>query len=59
MEQSKVLRLKDVMVLTRVSKSQIYRLMAAGEFPHPKKHGRVSFWVREEVDKWVLNILEG
>lgn len=59
MEQSKVLRLKDVMVLTRISKSQIYRLMAEGGFPHPRKLGRVSFWVREEVDNWVSNILKG
>lgn len=47
------LRLPDVLSRTRLSRSQIYRLEAAGRFPrHVKLGDAVSAWVESEVDQW-------
>jgi len=41
---------------TGLKKSQIYELIARGEFPAPVKLGkRASAWRSDEVDRWINN----
>jgi prophage regulatory protein len=47
-------RLPSVKARTGLSRSEIYRRIAAGDFPHPVKLGeRASAWSATEVDRWI------
>lgn len=35
-----------------VSKATLYRMIAAGKFPKPRKLGHRSIWVEEDVCRW-------
>lgn len=49
-----LLRLPDVMRRVGLSRSELYRRIASGEFPRPVKLGaRASGWVEAEVTAWV------
>ena len=53
---SQVLKLKDVVAITSLSRSTIYRLASSGEFPRPIKLAcHASGWLREDVENW-LNV---
>jgi excisionase family DNA binding protein len=47
------LRLKDVMARVGLRVSTIYRYVATGGFPKPRKFGRSSLWVTAEVNEWI------
>lgn len=48
-----ILRLPDVMRLTGLGRSTIYRLLAAGQFPSPVQLSvRAVGWRRSDVDHW-------
>lgn len=53
-ETSKTLiRLPQVQAIIPYSRSTIYSLIAAGDFPPPVKLGRrASAWVKTEVEAW-------
>lgn len=47
------LRLKDVVRITGLSRSCVYREVARGAFPAPcRLSERTSAWVSSEVDQW-------
>lgn len=47
------LRLREVCRLTGLSRSQIYRLQATGQFPsHVKPSPATSAWIDVEVAQW-------
>jgi prophage regulatory protein len=47
------LRLPDVMRVTRLGRSTIYRLVADGTFPKPVQLApRAVAWRREDIDGW-------
>ena len=49
-----ILRIQDVIAVTRLSRSTIYRLIQAGKFPKPiKLTERASGWRYEAVDQWL------
>ncbi|WP_271013923.1 helix-turn-helix transcriptional regulator, partial [Pseudomonas aeruginosa] len=53
--QPALLRLPHVCAQVALSKSQIYRLIRAGEFPAPVRLGANSVaWPAEQVGAWVL-----
>ncbi len=41
----------------RVSKSNLYRLLEAGELPPPIKIGRRSYWSEAEIDAYIADKL--
>ncbi|MEW6703907.1 MAG: AlpA family transcriptional regulator [Pseudomonadota bacterium] len=48
-----ILRLPEVMRLTGLGRSTIYRLLAAGQFPSPVQLSvRAVGWRRSDVDHW-------
>lgn len=50
-----LLRLHQVLDLTGLSRTPLYRAMAGGEFPRPVKlgSGRAVGWVEAEVLNWI------
>lgn len=55
----RVIKLKDVIDTTGLSKSSIYAYMVRGEFPKPIQLGpRAVAWVEEEVQGWLTSKLE-
>ena len=49
-------RLPAVMARTALSRSEIYRRVAAGTFPRPAKLGvRASAWPVADVDAWIAD----
>ncbi|GEP55356.1 helix-turn-helix transcriptional regulator [Reyranella soli] len=49
-----VIRIQEVMVKSKLSRSTIYSLCIQGLFPPPRKIGvRAVGWIESEVDHWM------
>ena len=49
-----ILRIPAVKLRTALSRSSIYKLVAAGKFPRPIRLGPRSVgWIEAEVDEWL------
>lgn len=54
MEDIRIIRIRDVIALTGLSRSAIYAAVKAGTFPRQVKlSARSSGWVRGEVVAWM------
>ena len=54
---SRLLRLRQVLEITGLCKSQLYRLLAAGKFPKPVRVGpRTVRWTLESILAWIENL---
>lgn len=42
-----------------LSRRSIYRLMARGEFPPPRKLGRRTVWAVEDIRSWLATFTSG
>jgi prophage regulatory protein len=52
--QLRLLRLKEVIAKTGISRSSIYAAVQAGDFPRPVKIGaRSSAWLESEINIWI------
>ena len=55
--RNRIMRLPEVLELTGLSKSTLYRRMKAGEFPQPVRLGgprcRAVGWLADEVYAWI------
>jgi len=55
----RLLRLSEVLHLTALSRSSVYRLMEAGSFPASiNLSARSVAWVEEEVQEWIQKRIE-
>jgi prophage regulatory protein len=55
----RLLRLNEVRSRVPFSRSQIYRLIASGQFPRPYSIGaRAVAWSEESVDTWIAARVE-
>jgi prophage regulatory protein len=55
----RLLDIRDVSARTNLSRSQIYRKMAAGAFPqNVKLSAQRSAWAEHEIDAWIRAALE-
>lgn len=51
----KIIRLKEVVSITSLARSTIYRYVGQGVFPKPISLGdRAVGWVESEVNEWIL-----
>lgn len=51
----KFLKLKEVMEMTAMSRSNVYKMMNEGRFPQSVSLGaRAVAWVESEVQDWIL-----
>jgi prophage regulatory protein len=57
--QPQFLRLKEVMASVGLRVNTIYRYVARGAFPRPRKFGRSSFGVTAEVNDWIAKRTAG
>lgn len=49
-----LIRIRQVMAKTGISKSQVYRLSKLGQFPKPIKLTTQSVaWIEQEVERWI------
>ena len=56
LSEPKILRRREVELVTRLSKASIYRQMHAGAFPKPVKLGeRAVGWRADEIDEWLAS----
>ena len=57
--QDRILRIDDVLALTGLSRSTLYRLVASEDFPKPVQlcgpGGRAKGWRLSEVEEWIRN----
>lgn len=54
-----LLRREEVEARTGLSRSVLYRLIAAGDFPKPiELHGRSRAWVESDVSDWIAAKIE-
>lgn len=52
--QSKILRLRQVIQVTGLSRSSIYSFQAQGNFPKSVKLGSRSIgWFQSDIDAWI------
>jgi prophage regulatory protein len=52
----RMLRLRDVLRRTALSRSQIYRLISLREFPRQIPLGaRAAGWIEHEIDQWLID----
>ena len=58
MAEDRFLRLEDVRALVALSRSQLYALAQAGQFPRPVKLGSSSRWSLIAVQKWMADQVE-
>ncbi len=55
-ETNTILRLPSLISKTGLSKSSIYRLIASGDLPKPRKlsaDGRATGWHSSEIQEWI------
>lgn len=52
-EPLRLIRLREVVNKTGLSKTSIYRGIAARTFPLHVRYGKASFWSAAEVDAWI------
>ena len=56
MPAESLLRIRDVLALTGLGRSQLYALTAQGRFPRPVKLSvRCSAWPESEVRQWIAD----
>ncbi len=48
-----VLQLDDVVLLTGLSKSWLYKATSAGQIPHYKPNGKTIYFDRKEIEDWL------
>jgi prophage regulatory protein len=54
----RLIRLKEVLRLTGLSRSTIYNRMGKGHFPKPVKLGeRMVAWVESEIEDWIEELI--
>ena len=52
--EEKLVRVKDVLEITGMSRSTIWRLVNSGDFPAPYKLGpRMNAWHKSEIVTWI------
>lgn len=55
LQKKKVLNFDDAVAFTGYSKSYLYRLTSSNSIPHYKPSGKVIFFDRDELEKFLLS----
>lgn len=57
--EKRILRLKEVVQVSGLSRSTIYSLMSVGKFPKPLKLSlRASGWLMSDIEDWIQSRVE-
>jgi len=49
-----VLTLEETCYYTGISRSYLYKLTASGKIPHSKPNGKMIYFERRKIDRWLL-----
>jgi len=49
-----LLKINEVLTLLKISKATLYKMIAKGQFPAPKKIGKSSRWLEEDIENFVV-----
>lgn len=52
--EKKILTIEEVTEITGLSKSTLYKMTSARQIPHYKPTTRLLYFLREEVEAWML-----
>ena len=56
----RLIKIKEVIKMTSLSRATIYKYMADGGFPKPVSLGaKAVAWVEDEVENWIVEKIEG
>lgn len=53
--QKSILDVREARIYTNLSESSIYKLSANGSIPTHKPNGRKLYFLKEDLDNWMLN----
>lgn len=53
-----LIKLPQVLEMLPVSKATLWRYIKAGKFPEPRKLGRSAFWIKEEAEKAIMDMVK-
>lgn len=51
----KVLTFDELVEYTGLSKSYLYKLTSSAKIPHSKPSGKILFFDKEKIDRWLLD----
>jgi excisionase family DNA binding protein len=54
MMQKNVLTFEEAVMFTGLAKSYLYKLTAGGKIPHYKPSGKLIYFNRSELERWML-----
>ena len=58
--EKKLLRITDVLEITSMSRSTLWRPVKTGQFPAPLKvggpNGRAVRWLRKDIEEWIADL---
>lgn len=57
-DHKKLIRIKQVIQLTGLSRTSIYHYVNTGDFPHYTKFGKSSLWEYTEIQDWINQRLQ-
>lgn len=52
------IKLPQILEMLPVSKATLWRYIKAGKFPAPRKLGRSAFWVKEEAEQAIMDMVK-
>jgi predicted DNA-binding transcriptional regulator AlpA len=59
MKRIEFIRAKRVCEITGLSKTELYRRVASGSFPSPRKYpdSNMNFWISADVENWQRQVI--
>lgn len=55
----RLVRLREVLHRTGLSRSTVYRRMEAGTFPKPYPiGGKIVAWAESDIDRWIADLID-
>jgi predicted DNA-binding transcriptional regulator AlpA len=55
----RLLKSREVEILTSMHRQTIWRKIKAGQFPAPRKMGNINVWPESEIRAWIAGVLNG
>ncbi len=52
-----LIKLPQILEMLPVSKATLWRYIKAGKFPAPRKLGRSAFWIKEEAEQAIMDMV--
>lgn len=53
-----LIKMPHILEMLPVSKATLWRYIKAGKFPAPRKLGRSAFWVKEEAEQAIMDLVK-